>query len=246
MSDAIITLVGQGPSDYLDRAVSFAEWLQPGDSLATTVVTAQAGLVVGDSPAPTIVNNAVVFWLSGGVAGGLYLVWVEITTTEGRIFTQTCQIAIGTPSADSFNRPTLDGYMQWMRGQGFAAQYVPADSIFWSLTYDIAVQTVNLALANIPQIYTLAVYNLGADMMVNWAPDQPGETFLQDLRDKFGIYNFAPGVVSASSDNGTSSSLLNPDFMKGLTLANLQNLKTPYGRQYLAWAQSFGPIWGLT
>ena len=34
--------------------------------------------------------------------------------------------------------------------------------------------------------------------------------------------------------------------MKDFTLANLQNLKTPYGRQYLAWAQAYGPLWGLS
>jgi hypothetical protein len=37
-----------------------------------------------------------------------------------------------------------------------------------------------------------------------------------------------------------------PDFVKTLTLANLQQLKTPWGRQYLAYAQSAGPLWGLS
>jgi hypothetical protein len=35
--------------------------------------------------------------------------------------------------------------------------------------------------------------------------------------------------------------------MQRLTLAQLQNLKTPYGREYLALAQSYGPnVWGLS
>jgi hypothetical protein len=40
--------------------------------------------------------------------------------------------------------------------------------------------------------------------------------------------------------------LLNPEAMKTFTLANLQNLKTPWGREYLAIAQRAGTTWGLT
>ena len=40
---------------------------------------------------------------------------------------------------------------------------------------------------------------------------------------------------------------MNVESMKGLTLANLQNLKTPWGRMYLSIAQLAGPtIWGLS
>lgn len=123
---------------------------------------------------------------------------------------------------------------------------LPDDSPFLSYAYDVALATVNPALATVPPIYMLAVYNLGGDLLVNWAQDVPPSTYWRDLREKFAIYAFAPGVVSSSSDNGTSTSLLNPDQMKDFTLAALQNLKTPWGRQYLAWAQSYGPLWGLS
>ena len=52
--------------------------------------------------------------------------------------------------------------------------------------------------------------------------------------------------MASASDEGTSTALLNPEFMKTLTLQNLQALKDPYGRTYLQFAQSFGPVWGLT
>lgn len=247
MSGSMITLEGQNAGAYLDHGVSFALWLNPGESIVSAEVTADPPLVIGTAPAPGVVSNTVVFWLSGGVSGNLYGLTVTITTSTGAIFPQLCQIAIGTPNARSFNTPTLDGFMQWMRGQGFSGEVLPGDSIFWSLVYDISLRTVipELAVAG-PQIYTLAVYNLGADMMVNWAPDQPGQTYFQDLRKSYGTFAFAPGVVTTAGDQGTSGSLLNPEFMKELSLANLQNMKTPYGRQYLAWAQSFGPLWGLT
>ena len=54
------------------------------------------------------------------------------------------------------------------------------------------------------------------------------------------------GVVAASSDESTSTNLLNPEQMKYFTLRDLQMLKTPYGREYLGIAQSVGPIWGVT
>jgi hypothetical protein len=95
-------------------------------------------------------------------------------------------------------------------------------------------------------IYSLMVYNLGADFIINYAPDQPGRTFFFDLRKTLGIGLFVPGVTTSSGDSGTSQSRLNPEFMKNLTLMDLQTLKTPYGRQYLAYAQMYGSFWGVS
>jgi len=94
---------------------------------------------------------------------------------------------------------------------------------------------------------TLATYNLGGSNLINYAQDQPGRTYFKDLRESLGINKFAPGVVSSTGDSGTSTSLLNPEFMKTLTLANLQQIKDPWGRAYLMIAQDYGPtIWGLS
>lgn len=243
---SIITLAGQLPTALLSQALSFSLWLAPGDSLVSVVVTADPGITIAD-PAPSIVGESVVFWLTGGTLGETYIITVTVTTAFGDVFPQQCRIAIGTPSVASFNAPTLDGYIAWLREQGFTDTALPADSMFLALTYENSLATVNRALISAsPIIYTLAVYNLGADFLINWTPDQPGSTFFVDLRKGYGVLDFSPGVVSSSSDNGTSTSLMNPDFLKGLTMGNLQNLKTPYGRQYLAWAQSYGTVWGLS
>jgi len=54
-------------------------------------------------------------------------------------------------------------------------------------------------------------------------------------------------VISSTSDESSSSSYMNPEQLKMLTLANLQNLRTPYGRAYLGIVQSYGRnIWGIT
>jgi hypothetical protein len=95
-------------------------------------------------------------------------------------------------------------------------------------------------------LYDLAVYNLATDFLINYATDQPGQTYFADLRQNFGIFNFIPGVISASHDETTGETLLNPDFMKNFTLSDLQRLKTPYGLRYLQLAQDLGTIWGLS
>lgn len=71
------------------------------------------------------------------------------------------------------------------------------------------------------------------------------EWYWAKFRQMFNITAFAPGVISSASDLTTSSGLLNQDFFRGLTIGDLQLLKTPYGRNYLAIAQNYGTIWGL-
>lgn len=115
-------------------------------------------------------------------------------------------------------------------------------------TFAVAIVTVNLALAAASQtLYALAVYNLATDRLINFAVDIPDQTFFVDTRQEYGIARPALGVVSSSSDGGTSSSWLNPERMALFTLQDLQTLKTPYGRTYMGMAQAYGPnIWGLT
>lgn len=100
-----------------------------------------------------------------------------------------------------------------------------------------------------PSIYAVAVYNLGADTLINYAadiPDSTDPTYWSDLRGTFGINSFTGGVINFSSDQSTSEGIAVSDFLKSLTLADLQNLKTPWGRNYLALAQNIGTLWGIT
>jgi hypothetical protein len=145
--------------------------------------------------------------------------------------------------------PTLSGYLLFIRGlMGISSTYLPDASADITTSYNLALEIVNLNMAGISStVYTACVYNLAGDILINIAVDQTGQTFFADLRTRFGINSFTPGVVSESHDGTSGQSLLNPDFMGSLTLSNLQNLKTPYGRQYLAYAQSLGPVaWGVS
>lgn len=154
---------------------------------------------------------------------------------------------------------TLAGYLEFIRGSmQIPTSALPDNSPAVLMTLAIAEEIVNPALRAVkspffstlgytgPNVYELAVYNLGGDNLINFAPDQPGQTFFKDARAQFGINSFVAGVISATADEATSESLTVPDALKGLTLANLQNLKTPWGRQYLAFAMQYGTLWGIS
>ena len=91
-----------------------------------------------------------------------------------------------------------------------------------------------------------ACYNLAGDLLINYAPDQAGQTFFSDARTKFSINTATTGVVSSTSDESTSVSLAIPPAVSNLLLSQLQNTKTPWGRVYLSYAQSSGSLWGVS
>ena len=151
--------------------------------------------------------------------------------------------------------PTVAGYLAFLRDSvGIPTAALPDDSPWIGATFDFALKTVNMDLQVVdggspayPSYYAIAVYNFGMAMLVEWAPDQSGQTYFAALRDRFKIFSFIAGAISSSSDNGTSQSIDVADAFKGLTIADLQMLKTPWGRAYLGMAQNAGPtIWGLS
>jgi hypothetical protein len=118
--------------------------------------------------------------------------------------------------------------------------YIP-----WALSY--AEEKTLLVLYLVGQdYYCFAVYCLATSFLINWCPDVVGGTFFQDLRKQWNITGFVGGTVQSSADQGTSESLLAPDFLSGLTLGQLQALKDPFGRQWLSAQQDNGPIWGIS
>jgi hypothetical protein len=83
------------------------------------------------------------------------------------------------------------------------------------------------------------------------APNVPGtnppQKYWAYQRSIYKIDNFTPGVVSSTSDNGSSVGLDNPEMMVQLNMMDLQNMKTPWGRRYMTIAQQMGPTaWGIS
>jgi hypothetical protein len=145
--------------------------------------------------------------------------------------------------------PTQAGFLAWVRAfMGIGTAALPDDAPAIGYAYAVATELVPCELQAIsPTMYMLAVYNLGGDNLINYAPDQAGQTFFADARKLYRCNDFVMGVVASTGDNGTSTSLAVPDALRELTLAQLQNMKTPYGRRYMSIVQSLGPtIWGIS
>jgi hypothetical protein len=155
--------------------------------------------------------------------------------------------------------PTAAGFLDFVRnGMGIPVGALPDTSYWLDVSYQAALAVANPDIAIVaPIIWPLAVYNLGGSYLLSMAVDPIPTTvtiningdavpYFQALRRQYGLNSFKAGVISSSSDEGTSESMLVADWFKDLTLANLQQLKDPYGRAYLAWAQSAGSLWGIS
>lgn len=155
-------------------------------------------------------------------------------------------------------RPTFEGFTAWVRSvMGVTTTVLPDNSIYLQYAYYVAIEVVNLQLQVASAlIYRLAVYNLGGSNLINWAQDLPGAATIPGsepptpywawLRKEYGTYNFVAGTISAAYDQGTGESIATIDNLKNLTIGQLQQLKDPYGRQYLAWASEVGTGWGIS
>lgn len=161
-------------------------------------------------------------------------------------------------------QPTLAGFIDFIdRVMNVPAGALPRTSPFIRIAFANALAIVNPALRAVPipdadaagvrlnsggwTIYAEAVYNLAADNLVNYAPDQQGNTYFKAMRAELNIGGFVSGIVQAAADETTSVSIVVQEAAKAFTLANIQNLKTIYGRTYLGYAQSYGPsTWGIS
>lgn len=143
--------------------------------------------------------------------------------------------------------PTQAGYLIFLRaGVGIPASALPDNSPAIAISLAIACEiTYPLLNCLAPNVYTAAVYNLAADRLINFAPDQQGQCYFGNIRRDLNLNSFVPGVIESSSDEATSQTFAIPDSLRHLQILDLQNLKTPYGRTYLGYAQMTGTLWGL-
>lgn len=136
------------------------------------------------------------------------------------------------------------------------AAALPGSSPYPGYAFDQAVDLVLNPPTGIAGIlYTLAVYNCATHLLLTITPDQPGQTFFADVRGNnnatippgLALNVPATGIVVSTSDETTSVTQAKPVWAEGLTIGQLGFLKTPWGRAYLDYQQSYGPsIVGLT
>lgn len=161
--------------------------------------------------------------------------------------------------------PSLSGFLWFVQNIMKISPSVlaPTDPVI-SFSYNLSLSMVNKALMKVPpsiysdqnglSLYTVAVYNLGGNNIVNFAQDavdapiyRDGMSYWEYTRSKMGINNQVMGVIQSASDEGTSQSMQLPEWTKGMTMADVQASKTPWGRMYLGLAQQYGPtIWGIS
>ena len=136
----------------------------------------------------------------------------------------------------------ITDFLTFVGNQGITTAELPTNSDFPQQALTWAQNTVMQQPGTIPNIvYVMAVYNLGFHLLLGICPDQSGQTTFVSLRKSYGLLGFVGGVISATSDNSTSETLVSPDFLKGLRMQDLDYIKTPWGRQYLMYAQAYGP-----
>lgn len=162
--------------------------------------------------------------------------------------------------------PTPAGFLWFIRNiMGITTQQLPDSAGIIEFAYAFAIQTVNLALKVIPNpdpnansMYAVAVYNLAADILLHLAQDPQGApvyktingqtfTYFEYVRHTLNLAGFTPGVIQSTNDLTTGGSYVVPEWAKNLTIGDLSNLQTPYGRMYLSIAQDYGPSeWGMS
>ncbi len=154
--------------------------------------------------------------------------------------------------------PTRAGFLLFIRNvMGISTTLLPDNSTSIDLALALALDVANPGIIVIsPTQYTWAVYNLAGSQLLTYAQDlpdapvvvgsEPQQAYFAYARTKFNINGFVSGVIQSAGDEGTSSSMVVQEAAKNFTLGNLQNLKDPYGRAYLAIAQAMGDLWGLT
>jgi hypothetical protein len=190
------------------------------------------GVPSGDLPSGTLTTvgidtfgNATAASVTGTISAGMVLVGAEIpqytyvtawSGTSGTV-SPAPTAAVSAPSAAAYSP-----YLQWAFTMASDITLVPPSCMP-------------------PILYVTAVYNYGMHKLLKIGQDISGQTFFTTQRAAFNLMSFKAGPVGASADQSTSQTLVTPDFLKGLTMGDLDLLLTPWGREYLDYSQQYGP-----
>lgn len=146
-------------------------------------------------------------------------------------------------------KPTREGYIAFLRNYaGVPETALPDDSeiITYVLCSARDFLKTGMGLERSPIVYTRTLYNMATSLLLNYAEDQPGQKFFQQLRDHYKLNELHTGIITSAADQGTSGTVKISKAMEGLSLADLQLLQDPFGRKVAAVLMELGPIWGYT
>lgn len=190
------------------------------------------GVPSGDLPSGTLTTvgidasgNLTAASIAGTIAAGMVLAGsgipanTYIATWNG---TSGTVLPVPTSAVEAASAAAWSPYLAWAFIGALGVTLVPPSNM-------------------LPVLYVMAVYNYGMHKLLKIAQDQSGQTFFSDQRALFKLFSFKAGPVGASADQATSQTLVTPDFLKGLTMGDLDLLLTPWGREYLDYSQQYGP-----
>jgi hypothetical protein len=84
----------KAPTDILDYEWDWSVWLPTGDTISSVVWTAESGLTIEVSPAPSHASTNATVWIGGGTAGNTYTLECQITTAAGRVAQNTQNVNV--------------------------------------------------------------------------------------------------------------------------------------------------------
>jgi hypothetical protein len=137
--------------------------------------------------------------------------------------------------------PNLADFSTFVYNQGVTTAELPTNSEYLTWAFNYAVNVTTAVPLIPPPMYPLACYNCGFHYLLKIAQDQVGQTFFTNARTQYNLLSFTAGAVVSSTDQGTSQTLSDPEFLKTATMEVLDFLKTPWGQWYLSYMQSYGP-----
>lgn len=149
--------------------------------------------------------------------------------------------------------PTIAGFATFVQNDmGITPTMLPANSMWIFYAFCVAEQLVNRTIqCASPLLYKLAMYNLAASNLLNYAQDPANAPIYKTVdgvdyrffvwaRKEYNMLGFVSGIIQAAADETTSESMVVPESFKNWTIANLQLAKDPYGRAYLGIASDYG------
>ena len=172
---------------------------------------------------------------------------MSVTGTGATI--QGPQVLAAVGNVGGFVSPSSPNYTDFLNFLATSVQIpgtaLPSTSPWPEYAFAQAMTIVQAAPVGV--VYSLAVYNLATHLLMLITPDQPGSNYFANARQDMKLLQPSTGLIVSTSDNGTSATNIAPEWAKGLTVSQLGYYRTPWGRDYLGYAQSYGgTIVGLT
>lgn len=216
----------------------FQQGVPTADLPQATIAVVDGGTLYETAPTVTIaapVNTGVTMTATATISGGV--VTAIAVTNPGTNYGSFPDVTLSAPPS---------GGTQATAQVTALASAFPAQTLNSSLLRTID-DGAGAPLLGELSSYVMAVYNLAFHMLLVFAPDQSGQTFFTTARKSYNLSNMRPGIVMAAGDQGSSQTMIVPQFFQHITLEALEATKTPWGRQWVEYQQMYGQtIWGFT